>query len=131
MTSCPGGVCLSWCPPPTDCGVFPKDTRAFPCRIRGGLKRFRRRQPAAHQEPLVQIQSAAPHQADFDQKYRQACNWNDHELALVDLLRWQASANLPPWKEAPGMRIMTVAFALVTALVLCNPGTFAAAHARQ
>jgi len=29
------------------------------------------------------------------------------------------------------MRIMTVAFALVTALVLCNPGTFAAAHARQ
>ena len=30
------------------------------------------------------------------------------------------------------MRIMTVAFALGTALVLCNPGTFnAAAHARE
>ena len=29
------------------------------------------------------------------------------------------------------MRIMTVAFALGTALVLCNLGTFAAAHARE
>jgi alkanesulfonate monooxygenase SsuD/methylene tetrahydromethanopterin reductase-like flavin-dependent oxidoreductase (luciferase family) len=23
-----------WCPRPTDCGVYPPDTLAFPCRIR-------------------------------------------------------------------------------------------------
>jgi hypothetical protein len=37
-----------------------------------------------------------------------------------------------PRHEDRGMRIMTVAFALGTALVLCNLGTFgAAAHARE
>src|SRR6202163_3361409 len=36
------------------------------------------------------------------------------------------------WQGGQGMRIMTVAFALGTALVLCNVGTFnAAAHARE
>src|SRR5229473_6606071 len=36
------------------------------------------------------------------------------------------------WQGGQGMRIMTVAFALGTALVLCNLGTFsAAAHARE
>ena len=36
------------------------------------------------------------------------------------------------WQGGRGMRIMTVAFALGTALVLCNLGTFnAAAHARE
>src|SRR2546429_9740242 len=36
------------------------------------------------------------------------------------------------WQGGQGMRIMTVAFALGTALVLCNLGTFSApAHARD
>jgi hypothetical protein len=36
------------------------------------------------------------------------------------------------WQGGQGMRIMTVAFALGTALVLCNPGTFSvAAHAQK
>src|SRR5260370_37440587 len=36
------------------------------------------------------------------------------------------------WQGGRGMRIMTVALALGTALVLCNLGTFnAAAHARE
>src|SRR5882762_9394781 len=36
------------------------------------------------------------------------------------------------WQGGRGMRIMTVAFALGTALVLCNLGTFnAAAHAQK
>src|SRR3984957_17127013 len=36
------------------------------------------------------------------------------------------------WQGVQGMRIMTVAFALETALVLCNLGTFSvAAHARD
>jgi hypothetical protein len=42
-------------------------------------------------------------------------SWNDHDQVLVDLTLWQGGQ---------GMRIMTVAFALGTALVLCNLGTF-------
>jgi hypothetical protein len=48
-------------------------------------------------------------------------SWNDHDLVLVDLTLWQGGQ---------GMRIMTVAFALGTAL--CNLGTFSvAADARE
>ena len=50
-------------------------------------------------------------------------SWNDHDQVLVDLTLWQGGQ---------GMRIMTVAFALGTALVLCNLGTFSvAAHAQK
>src|SRR6202051_4116821 len=49
-------------------------------------------------------------------------SWNDHDQVLVDVTLKQGGR---------GMRIMT-AFALGTALVLCNLGTFsAAAHARK
>jgi hypothetical protein len=44
--------------------------------------------------------------------------------AQLDLNKPPELVNLPLWQGGRGMRIMTAAFALGTALVLCNLGTF-------